>query len=54
MIIVCYMDWDHKPNYETFETMEEAEVRYEKLVNASTIYSVSLCRVVKSTDYDPS
>lgn len=53
-IIVCYMDWDHKPDYEVFETMAEAEARYEKLLAAPTIYSVSICRVVKSTDYDPS
>jgi hypothetical protein len=39
-------------HYVACETMTEAENEYQVLVNQDTVWSASICGVIKSTDYD--
>lgn len=38
--------------WQAVDTLEDAEAIYRHLVGEDGIYTVSLCSVVKSTDYD--
>lgn len=38
-------------DYECFETLKEARLRYKELCNKLNLYSASIARIVKSTDY---
>ena len=40
-------------DWSTHETLEDAQKEYEALLDHSSIYSASICSVVKSTDYSP-
>ena len=56
MYIVTWMDGDKEEpdsmvaDWETAETLEEATTRYFELVTTDAC-TVSICKVVKSTDY---
>jgi hypothetical protein len=61
MYIVVYSLREGRPDgsffgdsdWSTHETLEEAQKEYEALLDHSSIYSASICSVVKSTDYSP-
>jgi len=57
-MIVCYTqerDYPNPPldNIEAFrEDVKGAFARYQELIQDDSIYSVSICQVIDSTDYD--
>lgn len=51
--IVCWTYYDLEDDYTIGQTYEEAKKLYDDLKADSDIYSVTLCAVVESTDYDP-
>jgi len=57
-MIVCYTQERDYPNasldnIEAFrEDVKGAVARYQELIQDDSIYSVSICQVINSTDYD--
>ena len=49
--IVCYMMRSNKADYECFETLQEARIKYSELINDDDIHSCTITKVVESTDY---
>lgn len=45
-------DYEYTDHYEAFDSMEEAEVRYEKVVNSHKTWTANISKVLKSTDYE--
>jgi len=39
------------PDYECFETLKEARVKYRSLSASTSLYSASITKVLESTDY---
>lgn len=58
--IVCYIEEDlndidnvtETDQYQVFESLNMASKFYKDLIDKEYIHSVSLCKVIKSTDYD--
>lgn len=38
--------------WETFERITAAEGLYQQLINDPTVYTASICRPIRSTDYE--
>lgn len=61
MYIVVYVTREVKPDgglfehsdWSTHETFEDALKEYENLLDCPSIYTASICGVIKSTDYSP-
>ena len=62
MNIVCYTirqkkenllsgEYEFHSDWKAYETLQEAEVVYNNLLNRKDLYTASICKTVKSTDY---
>ena len=62
MYIVCYTirqkkenllpeEYEFHSDWQSFETLQEAEAVYNNLLNREDLYTASICKTVKSTDY---
>lgn len=55
--LVCWTE--QKPGepaadyWETFERITAAEGLYQQLINEPAVYTASICRPIRSTDYEP-
>jgi len=47
-----YAENTYRDHWETFETREDAEEKYEEILCKRGTYTVSICGVLKSTDYE--
>ena len=57
MFIVAYTTKEgdtHNDFYSVHETLEEAKLEYEPLLEDTSVYTASICGVIESTDYSPS
>ena len=62
MNIVCYTirqkkenllpeEYEFHSDWQSYETLQEAEIVYNNLLNRKDLYTASICKTVKSTDY---
>ena len=62
MNIVCYTirqkkenllpeEYEFHSDWKAYETLQEAEAVYNNLINREDLYTASICKPVKSTDY---
>jgi len=62
MYIVCYTirqkkenllpeEYEFHSDWKAYETLQEAEAVYNNLLNREDLYTASICKTVKSTDY---
>jgi hypothetical protein len=42
---------NNKADYECFETLQEAKIKYNELISDDDIHSCTITKVVESTDY---
>jgi len=49
-----YAEKTYRDHWEAFETREDAEAKYEEILCKRGTYTVSICGVLKSTDYEES
>lgn len=49
-LIVCWSDGT-TDRYRVFEAYGEAEAFYNELLQQEDLYSASICKIIKSTDY---
>ena len=51
--IVCWTNDDHEDDYTVDETYELGKAAYDSILADPSTYSVTLCAVIESSDYEP-